>query len=134
MSTAIKALILSPAARRAETALTWLLLAASAGGLILMFTGSLHLAPLVTVLALSSLALANAATVARHLATPENQRGPFPHRHAASTALVLSIYPMALFSGHLEGRLFQLAASAILLSMLYLPYALWQQDQNEDRH
>lgn len=132
MSSTIRSFILSPAAKRAETGLTWLLLTASAAGLLLIFTGHPQLAPYISAMAVSSLGIGNGAKVARHLAATQDQRGRFPHRDAACAAMAISIYPVALLANHLEGRLFQLAVAPILLSMLYLLYALWPLHDRKD--
>ena len=125
MTTTLRSLILSPAAKRTETALTWLILTACVAGVILMFTGRGNLAPYVSLLAITSLGLPNGFNLARHLAIPRQQRGRFPHKHAACAALTISMYPIVLLFIHLDGWPARLAASPALLAMLYLLYALW---------
>ena len=125
MTATLRSLILSPAAKRAETALTWLILAACAADLILLFTGRSHLAPYVLLMAITSLTLPNGFNVARHLATDREQRGRFPHKDAACAALAAAIYPIVLLFNHLDGWPVRLAAVPALLAMLYLLYALW---------
>lgn len=126
MTNTIRSLVLSPTGKRVETALTWLLLIASGVGLLLLFTTSkTHMAPYVSVMAITSLGMANGFNVARHLATDREQRGRFPHKDAACAALAASIYPIVLLFTHLDGWPVRLAASPALLAMLYLLYALW---------
>ena len=132
MSDTLKSLILS---RHTETALqagAYLLIAAAAAGLVLMFTGRAHLAQTMVLVALSSLTLTSFARIARHLAAPKRTRGPWPHRDTAHAALWLSMYPITLLSPHLDTWTFRLAALPVVLTMLYTAYAMMQPKPDED--
>ena len=118
MTETLRALILSRQAGAVCHAAAYLLVAVSAAGLVLIFTGRPHLAPVAMLTALSSLAVFSLFTIAQHLATARESRRPWPHRDTAQAALCLSMFPITLLSSHLDDWTFRIAALPILISMV----------------